>query len=202
MPSLPLYCRSRRLLAFVGTTAVSAGIIACAGTTALPFPAGNAEGYVVTSIATLLTIVPAAALAATLHHDMSAVDAAAPRDLRGVTTVHLVSGWALAAVLVMTGAGVRGGLDAALAAGRDLTLWLGVTLLVGRALHPRLSWTGPIGVLPFLLYFGPADTGSRWWAWPLHPADSPAATLGAVVLLALGIGGIWLPRARPPHLGP
>jgi hypothetical protein len=180
---------------------VSAGIITYSGATALSFPAGNSTGYVVTSIATLMTIVPAVALAVTLHHDMSPMDAAAPRDLRGIMTGHIVSGWVLAAALTMTGWGIRNGLDSSLSTGRDLTLWLGVALIAGRVLHPRLSWTGPVGVLPFLLYFGPADTGSHWWAWPLHPIDSMVATLGAVALLGFGIGGIWLPRSRPTHIG-
>lgn len=192
-----LYARARHLRAFLITAAICAAAIALWGGRSVVFPAGTSSGQVVTSMASLLTIPPAVALAGSLHSDMASFDVSATRDLRPWQIGQVAIGWLIASPFVAgTFAGIHD-LPAAFAAGRDLTLWLGMSLLTGRMLTSRLGWTGPLTILPFMIYFGPTDTGFRWWAWTLQGAESPQATFAAIILLACGLVGIWIPRRRP-----
>ncbi|MFE6871133.1 hypothetical protein ACFVFS_31825 [Kitasatospora sp. NPDC057692] len=180
-------------LAAVLAGTFAAGLLVGDGELPVPALHGQAGHFL---LAHVITLVPAVSLLYGLGRGDLRTESVAGRHLRGLDV-----GLALALAATGTACGglayAAGQGALALVLARNTAGYLGLALLA----HPLIGHRPAAAVLATVPLLCSAagwspDSHPRPWAWPLHPADSPAA-LAAVGLLLL-TGAACTLRAPPP----
>lgn len=81
---------------------------------------------------------------------------------------------------------------------RNLCGFTGLALLAAVVAGARAAWAGPTIMLACVVSFGVDQSlQPRLWAWPLHAADSPSATVLAAAALGLGTALVVMRGTHP-----
>lgn len=73
---------------------------------------------------------------------------------------------------------------------RNLAGFTGLALIAAVAIGGNLAWTLPLAVGLASLTAGTSQGSPRGWAWPIQPDSNTAATLVALILLAVGMAAV------------
>ncbi|MFB7470856.1 hypothetical protein [Kitasatospora sp. NPDC056184] len=190
------WCKARAVPALAAVLAGTFAVGLLAGDGELPVPAlrGQAGHFL---LAHVITLFPAVSLLYGLGRGDLRTESVAARQLRGLDT-------GLALALAAAGA-TCGGLahaagqgSLALVLARNTAGYLGLALLAHPLVGHRPAAAALAGVPLLCSAAGWSPDGRpRPWAWPLHPAGSPAA-LAAVGLLLLTGAACALRDRQPP----
>ncbi|MFI6070699.1 hypothetical protein ACIA5C_03800 [Actinoplanes sp. NPDC051343] len=184
---LPLYLRSRRLPAALGTSLAAVVVTWAAWSATTDRREVNQSLMVLTVVLALAPLIP------TLSSDDDALESTAALRWPPRRALHLIACFAAVAVaLVVTRAtGARFG--PAWEIVRDSAGLTGLIGLSAALLGTRIAWAPPIGWAAIQVLFG-VPAGDAVLFWLLQPATSRPAALTAAVLFA---GGVVAYARRP-----
>lgn len=158
-------------------------------TTALYLPLPNFFGGASLAIPVgfVLPMVVPVALAWSLTQGSSMLEAVASRPIRRFDAAYLLTAGLFAFVLCLL-AFIVGKNPIALAAGRNVLGYLGLTLVGSRVGGPTSAALMPAALVMGTSLFGSHSTGyPRWWAWPIASSDRPESWVFALAILILGV---------------
>lgn len=153
----------------------------------LPLPNFFGGGMIAIPVGFILPMIIPVALTWSLTQGSPVLEAVASRPIRHFDTAYLLAAALFAFALCLLAYHV-GGNPIALAAGRNVLGYLGLTLIGSRVAGPMSAAMVPAALIMTTSLFGSHATGyPRWWAWPIAPFNRPESWLFALALLILGV---------------